>query len=238
MTYSNIRKQIEDYAAARIDKFRRDITGKTAGEILKNYYFRDYTTPGTFEALKQLPAGDVPGEILINRIIAKCSREQDKNARERREKLEAAEAVAAPEFVRVSVDWVKNRTWGNNPHAVVSAEKTRTFGKASGCGYDKESAAIAQAMNANSEIMRILYDHAEKGGNFPYSVLTFAGLPFFDGGCGVSCFRSVFESCGYKWENVASGKTYDVYTITRTQQPEAAAGFLAFDSAYGKQETR
>lgn len=90
-----------------------------------------------------------------------------------------------------------------------------TEGRASGCGYDKESAAIATAINASPSIMRVLYEHAENGGNFPYSVYTYAGLPYFDGGCGVSCFRNVFGACGYRWEDGAHRKTFDVYTLTR-----------------------
>ena len=42
-----------------------------------------------------------------------------------------------------------------------------------------------------------------------------AGLPKFDGGCGVNCFRSIFEACGYEWRTVASGKMFSCYTIER-----------------------
>ena len=48
---------------------------------------------------------------------------------------------------------------------------------------------------------------------FPYSVHTYAGMPYFNGGCGISCFRSVFEACGYEWRQVGNGKNFSAYTI-------------------------
>lgn len=56
------------------------------------------------------------------------------------------------------------------------------------------------------------------GERFPCAVHTFAGLPSFDGGCGVSCFREIFEVCGYEWKQVASGNTFNAYTLTCKQQ--------------------
>lgn len=102
-----------------------------------------------------------------------------------------------------------------NPRVRVAAERVATYGSASGCGYDKESAAIASAFNQNPEILKILYDHAEAGETFLYGVDVWAGLPSFAGGCGVSCFYSIFEACGYTFRQVASGKMFDVYEITR-----------------------
>lgn len=37
-------------------------------------------------------------------------------------------------------------------------------------------------------------------------------------GCGVSCFYSIFEACGYTFRQVASGKAFDVYEITRAKK--------------------
>lgn len=152
---------------------------------------------------------------ILAKMKAKKAREEAKNTAKRLEALALAESCKLPESVNISVEFTRSRTWGSIPHATITAEQRRTFGTASGCGYDKESAAIASAMNQNPEVMRILYDHAESGEGFPYSVHTFAGLPSFDGGCGVSCFRSVFEACGYEWRQVGNGKTFNAYAITR-----------------------
>lgn len=215
--YENIRKAIADHEAETLDKFNREVETKTAAEILESWYLKQYTTPKTFEAIKNTAPEEKPAAEILAKMKAKKAREEAKNTARRLEKIAAAENAKTPGSVNVSVEFVRSRTWGYNPRATVTAEQRRTFGTASGCGYDKESAAIASAMNDNPEIMRILYDHAENGEGFPYSVYTFAGLPSFDGGCGVSCFRSVFEACGYEWKQVASGKTFHVYAITRKQ---------------------
>lgn len=70
-------------------------------------------------------------------------------------------------------------------------------------------------MNAHPAIMRALYKHAEAGQEFPYSVHIFAGLPAFDGGCGVSSLRAVFEALGYEWLQIDSSKNHDGYTIKK-----------------------
>lgn len=213
--YENIRKAIAEHEAETLEKFATEIKTKTAADILESWYYKQYTTPATLRAIQEAEQGEPLAAVLIEKMTAKKAREEKKNTQKRLEKIEAAEAAAVAPFVDISVEFHRSRTWGRNPRATVRAWTTVTEDGASGCGYDKESAAIAGAMNANPEIMRILYDHAETGEPFPYSVHTFAGLPSFDGGCGVSCFRSVFEACGYEWRQVASGHTFNAYTLRK-----------------------
>lgn len=213
--HPNIRKAIADHEAETLDKFNQEIETKTAADILASWYLKQYTTPKNLEAIKNTAPEEKPAADILAKIKAKKAREEAKNTAQRLEALALAESYKLPESVNISVEFTRSRTWGSIPHATITAEQRRTFGTASGCGYDKESAAIASAMNQNPEVMRILYDYAESGEGFPYSVHTFAGLPSFDGGCGVSCFRSVFESCGYEWRQVGNGKTFNAYTITR-----------------------
>lgn len=213
--HPNIKKAIADNEAETLGKFNQEIETKTAADILASWYLKQYTTPKTLEAIKNTAPEEKPAADILAKMKAKKAREEAKNTAKRLEALALAESCKLPESVNISVEFTRSRTWGSIPHATITAEQRRTFGTASGCGYDKESAAIASAMNQNPEVMRILYDHAESGEGFPYSVHTFAGLPSFDGGCGVSCFRSVFEACGYEWRQVGNGKTFNAYTITR-----------------------
>lgn len=213
--HPNIRKAIADHEAETLGKFNQEIETKTAADILASWYLKQYTTPKTLEAIKNTAPEEKPAADILAKMKAKKAREEAKNTAKRLEALALAESCKLPESVNISVEFTRSRTWRSIPHATITAEQRRTFGTASGCGYDKESAAIASAMNQNSEVMRILYDHAESGKGFPYSVHTFAGLPSFDGGCGVSCFRSVFEACGYEWRQVGNGKTFNAYAITR-----------------------
>ena len=213
--HPTIRKAIADHEAETLDKFNKEIETKTASDILANWYWKKYTTQKTLEAIRNTAPEEKPAADILAKMKAKKAREEAKNTSKRLEDLALAESCKLPESFNISVEFTSSRTWGSIPHATVTAEQRRTFGTASGCGYDKESAAIASAMNENPEIMRILYDHAERGDGFPYSVHTFAGLPSFDGGCGISCFRSVFDACGYECRQVGNGKNFSAYTITR-----------------------
>lgn len=198
-----------------IADFSAKVQDMTAGEIVNNWYFRQYTTPKVFATLQAMDPNEKPAAVILEKINAKKAREEKKNTARRLEKIEAAENIAAASWAVVNVKFVRSKTWGYNPRVDLNAAGTITTGTASGCGYDKESAAIADAMNANPAIMAIIYDHADKGLSFPYSVGTFAGVPYFDGGCGVSCFRSVFEACGYSWKNTADGKHFSAYTLEK-----------------------
>lgn len=213
--YNGLKEKITAHAGKECADFAAKLATATVGDVLASWYLKQYTTPATLAALKELPAGEFIPEEIKNKMQTKRAREAARDAKKRFERVHEVEEVEAPAAVSVVVDWHRSQTWGMNPHARVSAERVATYGRASGCGYDKQSAAIASAFNQNPEILKILYDHAEAGGVLPYGVSTFADLPSFDGGCGVSCFYSIFEACGYTFRQVASGKMFDVYEITR-----------------------
>ena len=151
---------------------------------------------------------------LLDRIKAKRARNNKKAMSLYTAKLDAAEAANDASTIYISVEWKKSRVWGANPTATVTGSGSYSTGYASGCGYDKESAAIAEALNDNPVIMRILYEHADKGGAFPYGVTTWAGVPSFDGGCGVSVFYNIFISCGIIYKKIITFYTLVVYLET------------------------
>lgn len=213
--YENIKEKITAYGAERRAEFERLSEGATVGQVRGSWYLREHLTGKTAERLFAMQEGErVPVEI-IEKMRAKRAREVEKEMRGYMERVELVEQYEQPERLAVEVEWVKSRTWGKNPHAVVRGEKRRTESRASGCGYDKASAAIAGALNQNPEALRMLYDHAEAGGLFPYGVGFLAGVPYFAGGCGVSCFYPIFEACGYEFNAVTHWSAFDVYTIDR-----------------------
>lgn len=209
------------YDAARAE-FAEKLESLTAAAALDSWYYRDMMTPAALKTAQALDGAALLPDAVKVKMLARFNRGNEKDRAAKLEKLARAEYASLPRSVSVSVEWHKSAMWGYNPAAQVRAWNTVTTGTASGCGYDKQSAAIADAFNNNPEIMRILYEHAEKGGSFPYSVHVFAGVPVFDGGCGVSCFRSVFAACGYTWRDVASGKTFDAYTLEPAEVAENA----------------
>jgi len=134
--------------------------------------------------------------------------------------------------VKISIEWKRSRMWGSNP----SAECWATFidkdgnhnstyvtsGSIGGCGYDKQSTAVANCLNQINEVLKPLYvvkDKAMPTDKQNGDILGYGSgygiLPSIEGGVGVSCYPRIFEKIGMKFETVASGKTYDVYTITK-----------------------
>lgn len=215
MYYNGLREKITAHYNNELNKTVAEIKTTTAWDILRGWRANYLLTPTTLAAIRELPSGDKLPEKIIEKITNKRKREIDRKIEKCFARVHEVEEVEAPAAVSVVVEWHKNRTWGENPRARVAAERVATYGSASGCGYDKQSAAIANAFNQNPEILKILYDHAEAGETFPYGVDVWAGLPSFAGGCGVSCFYQIFEACGYTFRQVASGKMFDVYEITR-----------------------
>ena len=169
-------------------------------------------------------------EKAIEFATARAWRDIEKGLQRDIEKLESAAAVPDVENVSIRVDWKKSRTWGYNPTAtVIINQANRYTGSASGCGYDKRTAAIAEALNQSAVILRMLYQAKEKAlesgympkktGSSPESNREciaygagYGALPYFEGGVGISSFESVFNACGLKMTHCdCSGKHADYY---------------------------
>ena len=220
--FENLRNTVNAHFDQQAAKFAADLETITAAEALKTWYYTDRMTPAALEMVKAAATADQTATIpdaARAKMLKRYTNENEKNRARYLEKLDRAEAAEPLDSATIVVDWTRSRTWGWNPTAAVTCNgnyNRQTKDSASGCGYDKESAAICGAFNANPSIMRALYEHAEQGGKFPYSVNTYAGIPYFDGGCGVTCNYSVFEAMGYKFADVAHSRHgADVYSITR-----------------------
>ena len=218
--YENLKSKVNAYHDTRKATFANDLETITTGHALNHWYYRDRMTEAAYQAAKATSEDQPLPELCKKKMLVRFDRENEKDRASALAKLEAAAACDPLESVTFSVDWYNNRTWGKNPTAEVRAysrtRATTTEGKASGCGYDKESAAIASACNHNPQFMRMLYDHAENGGKFSYSIYTGDnGIPWIDGGCGVSCWRSVFEDCGFTFEDIHHSKNSDSYRAYR-----------------------
>lgn len=96
---------------------------------------------------------------------------------------------------RLALVWRKSRTWGNCPSLETLSGERLAY--ASGCGYDKESAALAEGL-------RFLGATEEEIGQIHGC-----------GGCGLSTLTAKMESFGWILTKVHSGRTEDDFTVTR-----------------------
>ena len=148
------------------------------------------------------------------KVIKMLEREAAARIKEKLAKIAATAPMdydRLPNPVIARIDWTRSRTWGYTAKA--SDNYGNVSGVASGCGYDKASAALADVLNANPYILRRLYAAADKaiaaentgsvpgvGGEYVKAIGYGAGysvLPYFEGGVGVSCHVRILEGLGY-----------------------------------------
>lgn len=158
-------------------------------------------------------------------LITRMKKTHEQRINERLNKIDRINNSLDIESITISVDWKKSRMWGNNAKAeIVVRYKNKTVNRfessrTSGCGYDKESTAIAGALNQCDGILKRLYKVKNKNTKASNRNLIGYGsgyglLPSFEGGVGVSCMYRICEAIGLNFENIANGNNFSVYKIS------------------------
>lgn len=147
-------------------------------------------------------------------LLAWRKREEDK--------LEKANNAGELVGLEIVVEWHKSRTWGMNPTAdcfiIYRNEKGYiesyiTKGSASGCGYDKQSAAVNDAISETPELMRFVLENEKIWNYYAVEKLPFPRFSF--GGKGISTIESVFRDLdGWKTDE-SHGKAFDAYKFKK-----------------------
>lgn len=178
-----------------------------------------------------LKAGDVVGnfEAIKAYLIKRKEKAVNKSIEREVNRIKQVYSAGTLESVKISVEWKKSRMWGANP----TAECWYTYkkdgnthsnyvksGSIGGCGYDKLSTAVAECLTQIDEVLKMLY--VRKNNNIKEDNRQLFGygsghwiLPSIEGGVGVSCYPAIFEKFGFEFKTVASGKTFDVFTISK-----------------------
>lgn len=219
----NLINSVNTEYAVRISNFIAGIEKeKNVQAILDKWQYKQLIPKSStrkFEKAKELK------EYLISRY----EKEQAKKCSAEISKIKTIEQAGTFDRIKISVEWKKSRMWGNNPNAEAYVSLTEgsgytvNSGSIGGCGYDKLSTAIANAVNQSNEVLKLLYTKKNKAVEANNRELFGYGsgyglLPYLEGGVGVSCYPKIFESLGYEFRTVASGKTYDVYEITKAKK--------------------
>ena len=222
----NLIKAIEVNQSEILNNFIADINKLEPNkESLKGWIYTDLvpkskdTTKLSFDELKAY-------------LIARKTKEIVKNTQERINKINTVANAGELIEIKISIEWKRSQMWGSNPKAEAWAyftnkdgnrESARVeSGSISGCGYDKQSTAVANCLNQINEVLKPLYLLKDQTINkdlhnnkiFGYGAGS-STLPYIAPGVGVSCYNSIFEKIGFEFKTIASGKNYDVYTITK-----------------------
>lgn len=220
----------------RANQIRKETIGKNAMNIVNgyenkpDYFIEQYTTKNKWTKYVN---GEINREKVIDYAIKRMTERINKKYDEDLTKI--ANVKTATDFteILILVEWKKSNLYGYNPTATVTVfneNNNRTYyGKASGYGYDKESAAIAEALNQSDSVLKMLYTAADQSEpeyynsnktdiNYRNAIGYGSGynyLPYFEGGAGVSCFSRIFETLGYSFKCTSNDKKFSVYVITK-----------------------
>ena len=180
---------------------------QTISELKNSWQTGEYITPANKK--KNLSIVELK-EVILARFDKLAQKRIEKEINELNEIFNSGTI----EEISVSIEWKASRTWGANPTATVkifgSEFERLNSGSVSGCGYDKESTAFADAINQSKAFRKMLFENSEKiAGKYGHS------NGKFNGGVGTSCYYSIFEALGYKMSKVGSGKWFDVYNVVK-----------------------
>jgi hypothetical protein len=129
--------------------------------------------------------------------------------------------------ILIEIQWKKS-SWGLNPTAWTKIYYTdnsmNTFksGSIGGCGYDKKSTAISEALNQCNELMKLLYTIREENidekniSNIIGYGSGYGLLPYFEGGVGFDCTERILKKFGFKCKQVSNMDKFQVYLLTKT----------------------
>ena len=218
----NLIKAVTNEQKSRLEEFINAINLVPNKEGLNVWLYNDLLPKGkntnqmTFEALKAY-------------LITRKEKQIYKAIEREVNRINTVMSAGTIGDIKISVEWKKSRMWGANPSAEcwysykdASGNRQSNYVKSEsigGCGYDKLSTAVSQCLNQINEVLKPLYLAKDKNINKDNRDLLGYGsgygiLPSIEGGVGVSCYPRIFEKIGLKFETVASGKTFDVFTIS------------------------
>lgn len=179
----------------------------------------------------QYKDGKISREKAVEYAVVRALKKLEKELWADLERLEAIENAKIPSFIAIKTEWVNSRTWGANPHTSVYVQGEGSFeGRASGCGYDKESSAFASAAKGSYALKKIMCEMKEKAladgisdgsktsctnidnRNVVGYGAGYEPIPYFEGGVGMNSIISIFRKYGYKVVE-SHGKKYDSYEL-------------------------
>lgn len=186
-------------------------------------YMKSY--PGAKVIFNKFKKGKLTKAQYLKELRENVKKQVDTMAEKFRKEVSDICFSEMPDRIEVEIEWKKNSTWGANPHAEISAytdyNSYRSSGTASGCGYDKRSAATAEAFNNNIAVRKIAFEYwlycQQHKQEMLYGLrgMEYFCLPRFEGGVGYECHDRILNAMGYKRVSYADGKLYDYYKYER-----------------------
>lgn len=192
--------------------------------------------------LNQYTNGLISREKAVEYAKKRAKKELEKSLSKDIAMLDNIASAPTMHGIYIIVEWKQNRTWGNNPHATVNVHTTSSpetyTGKASGCGYDKRSTAVSNALNQSFSALKVLCDKKEKilesmekleylmpfdeffesvnskiRNTLGAGVSYYNVIPKFEYGVGIKSTLEVFEKLSFETISNELARKSDYYTI-------------------------
>ena len=168
----------------------------------------------TWQLKNQLPKGKKVKSFSLEDLKIYLLKRIDKN------RIKAIDAINkeynsienAPDFesLDISIEWKKSSMWGMNPHAELTVYSKNSYARykatASGCGYCKLSAVMADVFNQSLSLRKLILNNDRL-------VYGLRDTYFSSGGVGVSTLQNAFDCLGLKLKQTATGKTFDAFSV-------------------------
>ena len=231
----NLIKAIEAEQKQKLDNFISEINKTTELKQLDTWMYNELMPKGKTIS-NYLKGGDIAGNYdAVKAYLIKRKEKSIYKAIEREvNHIKAVYSAGTLLSVKISVEWKKSRMWGANPSAecwvsFINKDGQHdsvyvTSGSIGGCGYDKLSTAVSKCLTQVNEILLPLYNYKNTAMHNDAKVSNhnllgygsgYGILPSIEGGVGVSCYPAIFNKIGMDFNTIASGKTFDVFTITK-----------------------
>ncbi|MFN8275458.1 MAG: hypothetical protein U0X58_11350 [Flavobacteriaceae bacterium] len=194
-------KKVNSLNTSELDWALRSLLSKSK----KNYIFNRMSNLKTY---------------LIDRLEIESNNQLENSL----SKLNFSENLLPITEIIITVEYKKSKKWGSNPTAetYVNGIGFLTSGSIGGCGYDKQSTAVAMVLNQIPQFMQSMYALKSKNVRIRNHELFGFGsgygiLPEFEGGVGVSCYDKIFNAIGYLFSTVTYGKSFTVFSVKKIE---------------------
>lgn len=234
--YTAVKKKMKEYFALQYRKAKH--TCEVFDRCFGNPKCLDKESERELYRIDEATSWMEPGHQIdaghVKRSHEYLEKDLPKEERYWTERLEAADKAGKLIEINISVNWNKSRTWGMNPHAECwvyfedaeyGTRSTYSEGRASGCGYDKRSAAVQIAFEFNiskkrcrtasrkdlslakASLDRFVIEHGEELWK-EYAIYK-SPMPHLSiSGKGMSTFTGLFRRIGYKYDANFAVKDY------------------------------
>lgn len=208
-----VEKEIDDYINKNIDAINKN------DEILKHW-----STDKKWDLFQK---GEITREKAIEIATKRIERKYHKYLDEKIEKINEVQSTEEAKEICIYISYVKNRSYGNYSVFAEVVCGSRVYkGNASGGGYDKESAAMADALNECNSILKALYNAKNEALKENCDVSSceslgygsgYGAVPYFESGVGDDCLMRIFKKIGYH-VHVNYNRNGNTYIISKGDQ--------------------